>query len=141
MSTSVVFAKVYQFMDCFRPIFDTSFARSQIVFEPFLHHFATLRCDPGGTVNSGGLPPDTFVLRFSKTHHVFRHSGGNPAHLSALPRFDCEKFQYLPATFAILGGNPGYPPPGSVREALQYFGFAFNQCRDVSNGLGGGGTR
>jgi len=47
------------------------------------------------------------VLRFSKTHHVFANSGGNPGHLSALPRRDFKKVQYLPATFAILGGNPG----------------------------------
>ena len=31
----------------------------------------------------------------------------DPGHLSALPRFDSKKFQYLPATFVILGGNPG----------------------------------
>ena len=29
------------------------------------------------------------------------------ATLSAFPRFDSKQFQYLPATFSILGGNPG----------------------------------
>ena len=72
--------------------------------------FAILGGNPGVTpgIRSRGVAINWIcVLRFSKTHHVFASSGGNPGHLSALPRRDFKKVQYLPATFAILGGNPG----------------------------------
>ena len=50
-------------------------------------------------------------FRFSKTHHVFANSGGNPGHLSALSRCVFKKLQCLPAIFAFWGVNPGVTPP------------------------------
>ena len=81
----------------------------------------------GATVSSGGLPLDTCVLRLSKTHHVFAFPGGNPTHLSAFSRCDFDNFQYLPATFAIRGGNPpGNPPDPSETSGNFLLSHAIN---------------
>ena len=51
--------------------------------------------------------------------------GGAGAHLSALSFRDFQNLQYLPATFAFLGGNPGVTPGVPFETSLTFRVIAF----------------
>ena len=51
--------------------------------------------------------------------------GGTGAHLSALSFRDFQNLQYLPATFAFLGGNPGVTPGVPFETSFVFRVIAF----------------